>query len=117
MWAATETAVIIIGVSIPYLRRLLRYVTPWKKPKSKGYTSHTTRDVDEWRNTMTARKPDLYDMELEDRKGDDMSDKIILSEEKATHGGIMVTRHITSELGRADTRRESPSAVWDRNLD
>ncbi len=97
MWAAAETTVIIIGASIPFLRKLLREAFFKKTPASEGYVN--SHDLDQWAShktdvsSSTVAKP--RDLEGGSHDSDDTSDKSILGEAKAHQAGILVTQQFT----------------------
>ncbi|KAH8901087.1 hypothetical protein GQ53DRAFT_835043 [Thozetella sp. PMI_491] len=111
MWAAAETMVIIIGASLPFLRKLIREIFFKKGSSSAVYA--TSHNLDGWNPQKTAitggtsSKPE--DLEATSGDSDDTSDKSILGDVKAGQNGILVTQHFAvTRHGNSRDGKEAP---------
>jgi hypothetical protein len=108
MWAAAETAIIIIGASIPFLRKLLWQV--FRPPKSiNGYAKSSAQHWDSRNDGATVRLGNITNAyKVQAHISDDGSEKSILSVENGTANGIMVSRQFTARVDSDDSKASSP---------
>jgi hypothetical protein len=107
MWAAAETASIIIGASIPYLRKLLwRF---FKKPRATNpHTKLSSGNQISRMDNTTVRlsnapaQTNAYRVRVP-IKGDDGSEKSIVGDSDSTNSGIMVSQQITIRVDAKDS--------------
>ena len=114
MWAAAETTVIIIGASIPFLRKLLRDVF-FRKPKPVA-KAHS-QDMNSWNAQKTsisaARAGRGKPLDTEISRSDDMSDRSILGDDaKESHSptGIVVTQKFSIKHIEAAGKKPDPNS-------
>lgn len=117
MWAAAETTTIIIGASIPFLRKLLWQI--FRKPKSATATvtdyrkstadhSASTRNHSaSARSGNPAGKPNAF--EVQTRKNDDWSDKSIFHDSDGNANGVMVSKQFTVSVHSDDSKASTPT--------
>jgi len=112
MWAAAETAIIIIGASIPYLRKLLwRF---FRKPKSSinatktGTVHGTSKGPTMVRYGNVTVTTNAYDP----KNSDDASDRSVLGDGDSS-SGVMVSQQFTVHVDSGGPKASvSRSGRW-----
>ncbi len=109
MWAAAETAIIIIGASIPFLRKLVwRF---FRQPKSQNSYSNTKNEQWTSKNVGTAArlgnmtaKSNAYAIQSRSLSTDDGSQKSILGGNEAGNR-IMVSQQFSVHVDSDDSNK------------
>ena len=115
IWAAAETAVIIIAASIPFLRLGLKELQGVSKKKSRSYNmDFTSNNFHTFGGTSATRTRIHTAAEGKAVRPDDRSDKSILGTRAASSTDIVRTCEISVEYHRGgvgDVESQKGSAV------
>jgi len=116
MWAAAETAIIIVGASIPFLRKLVWRA--FRTPKSgNGYVNSTNGHWSSRKEGTAVRLGNITvksnGYEAQARKADDGSEKSILGDGNSPASGILVSQHFTVQVDSDDSHSKAPSPAPD----
>lgn len=116
MWAAAETVTIIMGASIPFLRKLLWQI--FKHPKNGTDIGRSGRDPR--RNTAMSGtigrlggpaggRANHYEVNAS-KSSDDASDKSIFGEKHGNNTGIMVSQQFAVHVDSGSPRTANAAA-------